>query len=160
MEGESEDDLDTRAMFQAQPADDLPRNKLVERLARGLQSYVQRMQKRESFFVELAENSMTGWLPAPREYSTLVPIGNKCYLFGGQNYDTNKEIACVTVSNAFHLKDGLSNWKNEPFTTQNIDMDRLYGRCRHSTCVYKNQILLFGGCFMYNRKRQVRESTN
>lgn len=83
MEAESEEDLDSRALFQAQPTDDIPRNKLVEKLARGLQSYVQRMQKRESFFVELAEVKMTGWLPAPREYSTMVPIGNQCYLIGG-----------------------------------------------------------------------------
>ena len=83
MEAASDDDLDSRALFQAQPTDDIPRNKLVEKLARGLQNYVQRMQKRESFFVELAEVKMSGWLPAPREFSTLVPIGNKCYLVGG-----------------------------------------------------------------------------
>ena len=43
MDAESEEDLDSRALFQAQPTDDIPRNKLVEKLARGLQSYVQRM---------------------------------------------------------------------------------------------------------------------
>ena len=71
------------------------------------------MQKRESFFVELAECKMTGWLPAPREYSTLVPIGNKCYLVGGQNYDTNKEIASVTIGANYHLNQTLSNWHRD-----------------------------------------------
>lgn len=39
--------------FTAKPADDIPRNKLTEKLTRGLQSYVQRMQKREGFRVEV-----------------------------------------------------------------------------------------------------------
>ena len=47
----SDDDDEGPELFIAQPTDDIPRNKLVEKLARGLQAYVQRMQKRESFFV-------------------------------------------------------------------------------------------------------------
>lgn len=47
----SDDEDDGPDLFVAQPSDDIPRNKLVEKLARGLQAYVQRMQKRESFFV-------------------------------------------------------------------------------------------------------------
>ena len=47
----SDDEDDGPELFIAQPTDDIPRNKLVEKLARGLQAYVQRMQKRESFFV-------------------------------------------------------------------------------------------------------------
>ena len=118
------------------------------------------MQKRESFFAELAECPMTGWLPAPREYSTLCAVDGRAYLIGGQNFDTNKEVASVHLRGGYNLADSLTNWKNEQFTLHNFDIDRLQGRCRHTTCVYRNQILIFGGCFMYNRKRQVRESTN
>ena len=71
------------AKFQANPADDIPRNKLTEKLARGLQSFVQRMQKREAFFCEMSEVPLSGWLPAPREYSNLVSIGNRAFLVGG-----------------------------------------------------------------------------
>ena len=39
--------------FLAKPSDDLPRNKLVEKLARGIQTFVQRMQKREGFRAEV-----------------------------------------------------------------------------------------------------------
>ena len=38
-----DEDDDGPELFIAQPTDDIPRNKLVERLARGLQAYVQRM---------------------------------------------------------------------------------------------------------------------
>jgi len=39
----SEDEDGGPELFIAQPTDDIPRNKLVEKLARGLQAYVQRM---------------------------------------------------------------------------------------------------------------------
>jgi len=48
---ESEDD--SGGAFTANPADDIPRNKLTEKLARGIQSFVQRMQKREGFRSEV-----------------------------------------------------------------------------------------------------------
>ena len=54
LETSGDGNIDGPELFTAQPSDDIPRNKLTERLARGLQSYVQRMQKRESFFVELS----------------------------------------------------------------------------------------------------------
>jgi hypothetical protein len=48
---ESEDDAG--GAFTANPADDIPRNKLTEKLARGIQTFVQRMQKREGFRAEV-----------------------------------------------------------------------------------------------------------
>ena len=54
------DDDDGPELFTAQPSEDIPRNKLTEKLARGLQSYVQRMQKRESFYAELTEIPVNG----------------------------------------------------------------------------------------------------
>ena len=45
---ESSDD-EGDEQFQANPSEDIPRNKLVDKLVRGLQSYIQRMQKRENF---------------------------------------------------------------------------------------------------------------
>jgi hypothetical protein len=72
-------------LFTAQPSDDIPRNKLTEKLARGLQSFVQRMQKRESFYAELSylQLPVQAWIPAPREYSTLTFCNEKAYLIGG-----------------------------------------------------------------------------
>lgn len=57
----SEDDDEGPELFIANPADDIPRNKLVEKLARGLQAYVQRMQKRESFFVTVIKQELHNW---------------------------------------------------------------------------------------------------
>lgn len=45
---ESSDEEETE-QFTANPADDIPKNKLVDKLVRGLQHFIQRMQKRESF---------------------------------------------------------------------------------------------------------------
>jgi len=81
----SHPDDDGPELFTAQPSDDIPRNKLTEKLARGLQSFVQRMQKRESFYAELVllDLPVSGWTPAPREYSTLSCCYDKAYLIGG-----------------------------------------------------------------------------
>ena len=57
----SDEDDDGPELFIAQPTDDIPRNKLVEKLARGLQAYVQRMQKRESFYVTVIKMPVHGW---------------------------------------------------------------------------------------------------
>ena len=53
MEAVGNDDDAAPELFVANPSDDIPRNKLTEQLTRGLQAYVQRMQKRESFYAEL-----------------------------------------------------------------------------------------------------------
>jgi hypothetical protein len=52
IEPESSDD-EAGGAFTANPAEDIPRNKLTEKLARGIQTYVQRMQKREGFRIEV-----------------------------------------------------------------------------------------------------------
>lgn len=36
----------------------------------------------------------------------------------------------------------------------------MVGRCRHSSCAHNDKVYTFGGCFMYNRKRQLRECTS
>jgi len=52
VEPEVEED-DNAGAFIATPAEDIPRNKLTEKLTRGIQSFVQRMQKREGFRAEV-----------------------------------------------------------------------------------------------------------
>jgi len=54
MKKHDDNDSDGPELFTAIPSDDIPHNKLTEQLARGLQSYVQRMQKKESFFAEIS----------------------------------------------------------------------------------------------------------
>lgn len=95
-----EDDSDGPELFTANPSDDIPRNKLTEKLARGLQAYVQRMQKREAFYAELTTTTHHNWIPAPREYSTLTFCNRRCYLIGGLNYDANKEVAQVILNDS------------------------------------------------------------
>ena len=47
------DDEDNEEEFTASPAEDIPRNRLVDKLVRGLQAYIQRMQKRESYRIDV-----------------------------------------------------------------------------------------------------------
>ena len=89
----SDEDDDGPELFIAQPTDDIPRNKLVEKLARGLQAYVQRMQKRESFYVTVKRVPNTKWTPAPRECASLTFVDYSAFLLGGLNYDVSKDIA-------------------------------------------------------------------
>lgn len=111
------------------------------------------MQKRESFYAELTEIPVEGnkWLPAPREYSTLCYCNRRSYLVGGQNYDTNREVA--ELDHAPY--DYMTSWKNMNYSSN----EKIQGRCRHSACVHKEKMYIFGGSYMYNRKRQVRECT-
>lgn len=50
---EASDSEEENEQFTANPADDVPKNKLIDKLVRGLQHYIQRMQKRESFRLEV-----------------------------------------------------------------------------------------------------------
>ena len=93
MSAPSDDDDDKPELFTVRPSDEIPRNKLTENLARGLQAYVQRMQKRESFYAELNVLEHHNWMPAPREYSTISYCNHRCYLIGGLNFEANNEIA-------------------------------------------------------------------
>lgn len=36
----------------------------------------------------------------------------------------------------------------------------MQGRQQHSTVPFRNFLYIFGGCFAFNRKRHIRESTN
>ena len=92
------EDNDGPEQFKANPCDDIPRNKLTECLARGLQAYVQIMQKRESFYAEIVPIKVKNWTPAPRENSTLCQVNDNCYLVGGQNHECNNEIARLLTS--------------------------------------------------------------
>lgn len=81
--------------FTAKPADDIPRNKLTEKLTRGLQFFVQRMQKREGFRCEVQESPLQfDYVPQPRECATLTSHGNNVYLVGGNGSETISEISC------------------------------------------------------------------
>lgn len=108
------------------------------------------MQKKESFYAELVPINSTKWTPAPREFSTFTFCNRRCYLFGGLNYDTNNEVA------QFRFHENPKAWANIKYDSN----DRILGRCRHSACPYGDKIYIYGGCFMFNRKRQLRECTS
>ena len=104
VEPASDDDEDGPSLFIAQPTDDIPRNKLVEKLARGLQGLVQRMQKRDAFYVNVVKMQTDGWIPAPRECSSLTTVRNRAYLVGGLNHGTNREVSQLSVPGASHME--------------------------------------------------------
>lgn len=93
---ESEDE--SGGAFTANPADDIPRNKLTEKLARGIQTYVQRMQKREGFRAEVRVQSQgNSWVPPPRESATLTSCGKTSYMIGGMNSEPVKDVVSAKV---------------------------------------------------------------
>ena len=49
-----------------------------------------------------------------------------------------------------------SIWENIPYTTD----FKINGRCRHSAAAYSDKVYIYGGCFMFNRKRQISECTS
>lgn len=146
---ESSDEEETE-QFHANPAEDIPRNKLVDKLVRGLQSYIQRMQKRESFRIDVRMPFESKWQPAPRECATLTTCGYKMFLMGGLNFDACKEIVQAKVNGDQVI------WERIPYKSS----EQIQGRQCHTSCSYNNRVYVFGGCFMFNKKRQVRECTN
>ena len=108
------------------------------------------MQKRESFRIDVKNVVDTRWMPAPRECATLTTCGYKMYMIGGLNYDTCKEIVEGRI-----IGDSI-HWTRVGYTSS----ETIQGRQCHTAVSYMNKIYIFGGCFMFNRKRQVRECTN
>ena len=119
MDPPSDEDDDGPELFVAQPTDDIPRNKLVEKLARGLQAYVQRMQKRESFYVTVLKMPLNNWQPAPRECATLTTVNNQGFLIGGLNFDANKEVAQLKLHGLQMdvIDNPIPEWRNMDFYT-------------------------------------------
>ena len=54
-------DEDESEQFHANPSEDIPRNKLVNKLVTGLQSFIQRMQKRENFRICVRKHNDHKW---------------------------------------------------------------------------------------------------
>lgn len=98
------------------------------------------MQKRESFYAEITPVNTKGWIPAPRENSTLSCVNNNCYLIGGQNHECNNEVARLMTSSY------RPAWENLDYSS----IDGVIGRNRHTSVVFGNKIVIFGGCFMYS----------
>ena len=90
-------------------------------------------------------------MPAPREYSTLTFCNNKNYLIGGLNFVANNEVAEMRM-----YGENWCQWSNLPYSSE----EKIHGRCRHSACAYNEKLYIFGGCFMFDRKRQIRECTS
>jgi hypothetical protein len=90
------------------------------------------------------------WLPAPRECATLTVCDFKMYLIGGLNFDACKEMIEGRISGENII------WERIPYSSA----ENIQGRQCHTSICYNNKIYTFGGCFMFNRKRQLRECTN
>ena len=104
-------DEEENEQFHVNPAEDIPHNKLVDKLVRGLQSYIQRMQKRESFRMHVKLPYDQKWMPAPRECATLTTIGYNLYMIGGLNSQTCKEIVRAKVNGDQII------WEHVPYTS-------------------------------------------
>lgn len=108
------------------------------------------MQKRESFRLDVKLPFDPKWMPAPRECSTLTTVGYNMYLMGGLNYDACKEIIRAKINGDMII------WERIPYSSTEV----VQGRQCHTSVPFQSKIYTFGGCFMFNKKRQVRECTN
>ena len=104
-------DEDENVQFQANPSEDIPRNKLTQKLVDGLQSYIQRMQQRENFRIKVTKPFDDKWQPAPRECATLTSVGYTMYMIGGLNFDTCKDIISAKING------GSVIWERVPYTS-------------------------------------------
>jgi hypothetical protein len=71
-------------------------------------------------------------------------------MIGGMGSETIKDIVEARL-----MSDSV-NWERTPYTSQ----EGVVGRQCHSTVYYNEKMYIFGGCFNFNSKRQVRECTN
>lgn len=71
-------------------------------------------------------------------------------MIGGMNQEPIKEIVRAKI-----MGDQVV-WEKVQFHSQ----EQIQGRQCHTTIPYHNKLYIFGGCFQFNRKRQVRECTN
>jgi len=116
------------------------------------------MQKRESFYVTVVKMPIYNWQPAPRECASLTAVNHRAYLLGGLNFDANREVAQLRIRGleGEEIDNAEPEWKNIQYSS----IEAIQGRQSHTSCAFDNKIYSFGGCFMFNRKRQVRECTN
>jgi len=112
-QAESSDEEEAE-QFTVNPADDVPKNKLVDKLVRGLQHFIQRMQKRESFRLEVRIPYDSQWQPAPRECATLTAVGYCMYLIGGLNFDACREIISGKINGDQVIWERISYTSTEP----------------------------------------------
>lgn len=109
------------------------------------------MQKREGIRVEVrSQPEGKGWTPMPRECASLTSHNFKTFMIGGMSSDTIKEIVEAEIFGDQVI------WKRTPYSS----LEQIQGRQCHSTVLYQGKMYVFGGCFMFNPKRQVRECTN
>ena len=108
---------------------------------------INKSRRKEQFTAELHRIEDQYWNPAPREGSTIVTSNFRSYLIGGLNFEAVKEIAEVTL-NGEHVQ-----WKRIDYENP----EKVMPRMNHSSILYKELIYIFGGCFMYNSKRMIRE---
>ena len=69
---------------------------------------------------------------------------------GGLNYDACREIISAKI-----IGDSV-HWERIPYHST----EPVLGRQCHTSVAFNGKIYTFGGCFMFNKKRQVRECTN
>lgn len=104
------------------------------------------MRQREGLRVRVAKDKH-GWIPQAREKATLTKVGRRYWLLGGMSYETFKDVSCCE----FVL--GKLVWQKVPFKGDVVP------RHSHSTVQYGQSLFVFGGCFQFDRVRQVRECT-
>jgi len=101
-------------------------------------------------FIEVKKVKDCKWSPAPRECATLTVCDFKMYLIGGINFD-----ACKEVIEGRIYGDSVI-WEKIAYEST----ETIQGRQCHTSVCYQNKLYIFGGCFMFNRKRLLRECTN
>ena len=103
-----------------------------------------------SYRVDVQKVTSQVWTPAPREGQTLTAIGMKAYMIGGINSSLCGDIVKVT-----NIGDEM-RWE-----TLSLKCLTPYQPVQSHTSVdWKGKVYSFGGSYMFNYSRRLRECSN
>ena len=102
---------------------------------------------RDKIIVYWQKIEVTGWKPETRQESSLSHISDSLFLIGGVSRSISKDVNVLNLSEKTWRKIENSGEENEP-------------RFGHSTVIYENNLIVFGGGTNYDYKHKLRECLN
>jgi uridine kinase len=81
------------------PDIDIPDNRLVQKLSKGLSMQIKRMKTRMQMYLTVRRIHTTKWIAPPRENATLTFVDNSAFLIGGLNQKIEADFAEVSLKN-------------------------------------------------------------
>jgi len=115
----------------------------VQKNNRGMQLLMAAIKRRDELTLDVTRITDKNWNPTPREMATLTCADGKGYLIGGLS---NEAIGDITDMQCF--KD-YAQWNKVAIDS----VEKINGRFGHTALLLHDKVWIFGGCYMYNKKR-------